>query len=92
MTVIFTAGARADLEEIQAYTRQHYPAQLPELEKRISAVIARIERRPKSAPLASGYPGVGTVLLLRYPFKIFYREISGGVQILYIRHTSRSAP
>jgi len=92
VTVVFTTGARTDLEEIQSHTRQHYPAQLVALEKRISAVIARIERWPKSAPMASGYPGVRTVLLLRYPFKIFYREISGGVQILFIRHTSRNLP
>lgn len=92
MTVVFTAGAQTDLEEIFRFTSERYPAQLSALQARMRDVMARVEGQPKSAPAAAGYPGVRVVLLLRYPFKIFYREIPDGIEILYIRHTARRSP
>jgi plasmid stabilization system protein ParE len=90
VTVSFTASARADLDDILAHTRRHYPLQLPDLEERFQRVIARIEWRPQSAPAVKSRRGVRVVPLIRYPFKIFFREIPDGVEILQIYHTARN--
>lgn len=92
MTVVFTQGARADLDDILAYTRHHYPRQLAELEQRFNAVIARIERRPRSAPALQQRRDVQIVPLIRYPFKILFRETLHGVEILHIYHSARNMP
>jgi toxin ParE1/3/4 len=92
VTVSFTAGALADLDQILAYTREHHAFQLPKLEERIDAVIARIERRPRSAPALRDRRNVRVVQLIRYPFKVYFREVSGGIEVLHIYHTSRNAP
>jgi plasmid stabilization system protein ParE len=89
VTVIFTAGARADLDDILAYTKDNFPGQLQKLEDRIKQVIARIERYPKSAPALTQHRTVRVVPLIRYPFRIFYREISDGIEILHIHHAAR---
>jgi plasmid stabilization system protein ParE len=73
MKVAFTDAARADLDQLLAYTRRHYPSVVPALEQRIRDVIARVARWPKSARGVQGRPGVRVVPLLRYPYKIFYR-------------------
>ena len=92
MTIVFTAGARADLDNILAYTKRYHPRQLSKLEERIKNVIARVERRPRSATAVTQRSEVRVVLLIRYPFKIFFREIPGGVEILHIYHTARDLP
>jgi len=37
----------------------------------------------------AGWPNVRAVLVLRYPYKIFYRVRRDVIEILYIRHTAR---
>ena len=91
MTVVFTAPARADLDEILAYTKLNHPFQLAKLEARIRDVIARIERFPQNAKLVSQRRGVRVVPLIRYPFRVFYREIDGGIEILHIHHVVRDS-
>ena len=90
MTIVFTAGARSDLENILAYTKEHHFGQVSKLEARIALTLARIERHPKNAAAMAQRPGIRVVPLMRYPFKIFYREISGGVEILHMHHTARN--
>jgi plasmid stabilization system protein ParE len=46
-------------------------------------------RSPESAPLVTQRPGTRVVLVLRYPYKIFYRVIGETVRIVHIRHTVR---
>jgi hypothetical protein len=55
-------------------------------------VIARIERRPRSAPALLQHRDVRIVPLIRFPFKILFREIPGGVEILHIYHMARNVP
>ena len=92
MTVVFTDPALADLEDIITYTKQYYPNQLLKLDARIAVVISRIEQYPKSATATFRDRDVRVVPLIHYPFRIFYREIPGGVEILHIRHSARKAP
>ncbi|HEY4125453.1 MAG TPA: type II toxin-antitoxin system RelE/ParE family toxin [Rhizomicrobium sp.] len=89
MTVVFTAAANADLDNILAYTKQNFPNQLPHLEARMREVIAGIERRPLSTRAVSQRLGVRVVPLLRFPFVIFYRQIDAGIEILHIQHVAQ---
>ena len=58
MKVVFTSAALADLDDIVAYTSMNYPSVVPSLERRIRAVIARIEQWPESAREVEQRPGI----------------------------------
>jgi plasmid stabilization system protein ParE len=89
MKVVFTAAALADLEEILAYTREHYPAMVAAVERRIRAVIERIGEFPEGGRAVEARRGVRTVPVIRYPFRIFYRIVEGRVEVLHIHHVAR---
>jgi plasmid stabilization system protein ParE len=91
MTVVFTAPARAKLDNILAYTKRSYPIQLAKLEAQIRDVTARVERFPQNAKVFSQRPGVRIVPFIRYPFLIFYREIDGAIETLHVYHVAREA-
>ena len=87
--VRWTAAALADLDQILAYTEANYPALKPSVEIRIRAVIERVARLPRSARRVGQHSDIRVVPVLRYPFRIFYRVIGDGIEILHIHHTSR---
>ena len=90
MAVIFTASTNADLDDIFAYTAQNYPGQLLALQSRIREVTSKIEAWPQNAGLVEQRPGVRVVPLLRFPFRIFYRQTDAGIEILHIHHVARA--
>jgi toxin ParE1/3/4 len=90
MTIVFTAGARADLDEVLAYTRAHYPNEVVGLETRIGEVIARIEQFPRNAKRVTVRSSVRVVPLIRYPFRIFYRVTKDDIEILHVYHVARN--
>jgi plasmid stabilization system protein ParE len=92
MKVHWTEAARADLDDILAYTAAHFPSSLVPLETRIRAVTDRVAARPYSAQSVSNRPGVRVVPLIRYPFRIYYRIVRDRIEILHVHHTSRRAP
>lgn len=89
MKVVFTSAALADLDDVLSYTSEHYPLLVHSVERRIRAVIARIEQWPESAREVEQRPGIRVVPLIRYPFKIFYRVAGSRIEILHIHHTAR---
>jgi toxin ParE1/3/4 len=89
MKIVYTAGARKDLEEIGDWLSDRYPTIAPAVERRIHNVIARIARWPQSARRSVKYPGVRVVPIGRYPYKIFYRVTAEAIEILHIHHSSR---
>ena len=92
MNIVFTAGALSDLAEVIVYTKENHPSVAVHVEERISLVIDRIRTWPQSGRAVEGRPGVRVVLVVRYPFKIFYRVANEQVEILHIHHTSRAGP
>jgi toxin ParE1/3/4 len=44
---------------------------------------------PDSAQEVAERPGVRAVPLLRYPYKVFYRNTGEVVEIMYIHHTAQ---
>jgi plasmid stabilization system protein ParE len=90
MKVIYSPRAIHDLERIAAY---YMPVADPNIAEavgtRIEHVINRIARSPFSAPGLTTRPAVRMALVLRYPYKIFYRISGDAIEILHIRHTAR---
>jgi plasmid stabilization system protein ParE len=91
MKVVYTAAALQDLDDIADWLAVHYPAVAPAVERRIRAVIARIGRWPESARRSARRPGVRTVPVGRYPYRIFFRVTAEAVEILpsIMRRASR---
>ena len=90
MTVVYSPRAIRDLEHIAAYYRTVADPKLAAaISERIEQVIDRVARRPETAPQVVERPGIRAVLVLRYPYKIFYRSRGVVIEILHIRHTAR---
>jgi len=90
MTVIYAPRAVRDLEQIGAYYRATAnPRIAAAIAERIERVINRLPRHPEAAPRVARRPDVRAVLVLRYPYKIFYRVRGDTVEILHIRHTAQ---
>jgi plasmid stabilization system protein ParE len=89
MIVRWTAGALADLISIENYQRLYWPQSRGPFEQRLTAIERRITEFPFSAPKVAQRPGVRVVAFLDFPYRLFYRADSNGIEILAIRHTSR---
>jgi toxin ParE1/3/4 len=92
MRLVYSPRAIRDLEQIASYYRAVADAGIAaEISQRIERVINRIARSPQSAPRLVGRPDIRVVLVLRYPYKVFYRLRGDAVEILHVRHTARRA-
>jgi plasmid stabilization system protein ParE len=89
MKVVYTDDASEDLDGILAYIASNYPAVYDAFLIRLRSVIARIGMWPDSAQEVAERPGVRAVPLLRYPYKVFYRNTGEVVEIMYIHHTAQ---
>jgi toxin ParE1/3/4 len=89
MKVVFAPRAVRDLERIGAYYRSVASEKVAgAAAERLRHVINLIALRPEIAPRIER-PSVRVALVLRYPYKIFYRVQADAVEILHIRHTAR---
>src|SRR5436309_751319 len=90
MNVIYSPRAIRDLERIATYYAAVADPNLARaVGARIEQVITRIVRNPFSAPRLTKRPEVRIALVLRYPYKLFYRVRGDAIEILHIRHTAR---
>ena len=90
MKVVYSPRSIRDLERIAARHRKVADIKTARaIADRIEFVINRLVRHPKSAPGVADRSGVRVVLVLRYPYKIFYRLREDAVEILHVRHTAR---
>jgi toxin ParE1/3/4 len=90
MKIEYSKRAIADLRSIAThYLASGDPRVAAEIEARIREVVARVARSPESAPPVLQRPGLRVVLVLRYPYKIFYRVMTDRIRIVHIRHTAR---
>ena len=86
MKVVYTEDASEDLDRILAYIASNYPAVYDAFLIRLRSAIARIGMWPDSAQEVAERPGVRAVPLLRYPYKVFYRNTGAVVEIMHIHH------
>jgi toxin ParE1/3/4 len=90
MRLVYSRRALADLRAIAAYyVANASPAAAESIGQRLSDVIERISRVPEAAPRVSQRSQVRAVIVVRYPFRIFYRVRGDTIDILHIRYTSR---
>jgi toxin ParE1/3/4 len=89
MKVIWTEEALENLDGILAYISSHYPTVYEAFQSRLSSVIKRVGDWPDSAQEVAERPGVRVVPLIRFPYKVFYRNAGYAVEILYIHHAAR---
>ena len=89
MRVVYTDPALADLEEITAWLKEHYPGLGRAVERRLGIVVDHIARWPESMRRSKRRPDVRVAPLGRYPYKIFYRVSNDIIEILHIHHTAR---
>lgn len=90
MKVDYAPRAIRDLAEIARYYRSHADERVAAaVGARIERVIGLLAQRPKIAPVLVRRPDIRIALVLRYPYKVFYRVHPDMIQILHIRHTSR---
>jgi toxin ParE1/3/4 len=92
MKLVFTVPALVDLDEALAYTAERYPRSLAALRTRLDAALEHVQTYPKSGRVLENAPGVRVVPLLRFPFRIFYRESAARIEILHIHHSARKSP
>ena len=90
MRLVLTEAALRDLDEILAFTATHHPTAYAALERRLHATLRRITAWPEAAQTVAGRPGICTVPLVRYPFRIFYRVAGDRIEILHIHHAARA--
>jgi plasmid stabilization system protein ParE len=88
MRVRFSPQALDDLEAISAYYRAISPhlanAIIFEIERR----IAQLSRLPLIAP-ETDETRIRELIVLRYPYKVYYRIYERGVEIMHIRDARR---
>lgn len=90
MKVEYSNRALADLRKLSAGSQATFGHRVAAaLEARIRAIVEQIRHAPESAPRVDQRPGVRVLPLIRYPYKVFYRNFDDTVRILHIRHTSR---
>jgi toxin ParE1/3/4 len=89
MQVVWTEAALADLDEVLAYTAEHYPSLVDAIEHRVRAVVMRVGQWPESARIVEERLGVRVAPLVRYPYREFYSVHEGQVEILHVHHAAR---
>src|SRR5271166_4368316 len=75
--VLFTAAARADLDDALAWYEAHAPEIAPLFREALRAVVARITENPKQFPPSSHQ--TRRAPLRRFPYLVIFREARGGL-------------
>ncbi len=92
MKVVYTEDALRDLDAILDFVNRHYPTVTVAFESRLQATIARIRAWPESAPRNASRLDVRVVVLVPYPYKLFYRVTQDAIEILHLYHAARREP
>jgi toxin ParE1/3/4 len=86
----YSPRATKDLQEIHEYLIRRSPRGAVNV---VTAIYAAVEfiRRHSTATQATSIPGIRSMVVQRYRFRIFYRvvEPDGVIEIVHVRHTSR---
>jgi plasmid stabilization system protein ParE len=90
MKVEYANRALSDLRKISADSRRAFGENVAAaLAARIRATVEQISREPMGAPELEQRSEAHVVVLVRYPYKIFYRVFEDRVRIQHVRHTAR---
>jgi plasmid stabilization system protein ParE len=88
MSVRYTPRAFGDLESVRSYVAQHNPAAAGRVIALIERMVARLADFPEAGQRSDEFDA-RVISSARYPYRVYYRIVSGEVIILHIRHTAR---
>jgi plasmid stabilization system protein ParE len=89
MRIIYTKTALRDLANIYEYQALNWPAVTSRFNMRLAAIERYIGEFPRGAPKLRRREDVRAIAFGSFPYRLFYREIAGTIEVLTIRHTSR---
>jgi toxin ParE1/3/4 len=87
--VRYTPLALADRELIFQYISERSPRGASSVMAAIVAATNQLRDNPETG-IATAFPGIRVVRARRYPYNIYYRIRDGAVELVHIRHTSRT--
>jgi toxin ParE1/3/4 len=85
--VLFTAAARADLDDALSWYEARAPEIVPLFREALRAVVARIAENPKQF-LTSSHQ-TRRALLRHFPYLVIFRETPKAAYVIAFFHTSR---
>src|SRR6266700_3481281 len=91
MKVYYTDTALAEIDEICSYIERDSPKAAADVAAAIERTIARLARRPKSAPIVHGEK-VRAKLVERYQYRVFFEADEDGLIVRNVRSTRRQRP
>jgi plasmid stabilization system protein ParE len=91
VAVSFTLHAQHDLEKIGNFMFARNRRAAHKFRFLIAMAVARLALYPYMGK-SSGVPGALEIGTGHYPYKIYYRVTSDGIEILHVRHASRDDP
>ncbi|MEJ0097953.1 MAG: type II toxin-antitoxin system RelE/ParE family toxin [Bauldia sp.] len=89
MSLRYSQQALRDLREIRDFYRSESSRAAGRVSREILRALELIHRRPAIGIRSAPDKRIRSKLLVRYPYRIYYRLMAGGVIILHIRHTAR---
>jgi plasmid stabilization system protein ParE len=91
MTVLYTATALAEIEEICSYIAKDNERAAASIAMAIERAVAAIAKRPQSAPVV--YEGrIRAKLVGRYQYRVFYEIAGPDIIVRNVRSTKRLRP
>lgn len=88
MRIRYTRQALDDLASISAYYRAISPTLADSVVSEIERRIAFLSEHPLIAP-KTDEPGIHELIVIRYPYKVYYRVDHHRVVIMHIRDARR---
>jgi addiction module RelE/StbE family toxin len=89
MKVRYSRRAFNDREQILDYLHARSPSGARNVFARLEAAAVLLSKQPL-AGMPTDMPDVRVLFVGRYPYKVFYRVRGGTLEILHIRHNSRT--
>jgi addiction module RelE/StbE family toxin len=89
MKVRFTRKAQTDLDRIRSFIIGENPEAASRVVSRLMDLARSLGDNPEEGRMTD-QPSISVLITPRLPYLIFYRVIGAEVQVLHIRHTSRS--
>ncbi|MBV9112421.1 MAG: type II toxin-antitoxin system RelE/ParE family toxin [Hyphomicrobiales bacterium] len=86
--VLFTAAARADLDDALSWYEAHAPEVVPRFREALRAAVERIAANPKQF-LTSSHE-TRRALLRHFPYFVIFRETPRAAYVVAVFHTSRN--
>jgi toxin ParE1/3/4 len=91
MRVRYTPRAFSDLQDIYRYIEERNPVAARRVVTILERIVAGLADFPETGQ-RSDELDVRVLFARRYPYRVYYRLLSGEVLVLHIRHVARRAP